>query len=64
MAVITGPLVVLLQRLRSENTNQHAESRTLLHHMIMKIDKIDDTVVELKEDFNEHKRDGHKHDIF
>lgn len=64
VAVITGPLVVLLQKLRTENTEQHAESRNLLHHMVLKIDKIDDTVVELKEDFNEHKKNGHSHDVF
>lgn len=41
-AIITGPVVVVLQRLRKENTDQHAESRTLLEHLVMKVDKIDD----------------------
>ena len=64
VAVITGPVVVLLQRLRSENTEQHAESRSLLHHMIIRVDDIHDNLHELKEDFNEHKKDNHKHDVF
>ena len=52
VAVITGPVVVLLQRLRSENTEQHAESRGLLEHLIVKVDKIDDKI-------DNHVRDGH-----
>ena len=63
VAVITGPVVVLLQRLRTENTSQHAESRSLLNHMVIKIDKIDDAVTELKEDLDEHKKDGHRYDV-
>lgn len=59
VAVITGPVVVLLQMLRNENTNQHAESRELLHHMIIKVDDIHDDVSELKEDFSKHIKDGH-----
>lgn len=42
VAVITGPVVVLLQKLRSENTVQHAESRNLLEHLVIKVDNIDD----------------------
>jgi hypothetical protein len=42
VAVLTGPVVVILQRLRNENTSQHAESRGLLEHLIVKVDKIDD----------------------
>ena len=41
-AVITGPTVVVLQLLRKENTSQHAESRGLLEHLVIKVDKIDD----------------------
>lgn len=41
-ALITGPTVVVLQQLRKENTTQHAESRGLLEHLVIKIDKIDD----------------------
>lgn len=52
VAVITGPVVVLLQRLRSENTEQHAESRGLLEHLIVKVDKIDDKL-------DSHISDGH-----
>lgn len=42
VAVITGPIVVVLQKLRNENTNQHAESRSLLEHLVIKVDKIDE----------------------
>lgn len=42
VAVLTGPVVVILQKLRSENTSQHAESRGLLEHLVIKIDNMDD----------------------
>ena len=42
VAIITGPVVVILQRLRKENTSQHAESRVLLEHMVVKVDNIHD----------------------
>lgn len=54
VAVITGPAVVLLQKLRSENTTQHAESRGLLEHLVMKVDRIDDKL-------DDHMNDGHNH---
>ena len=40
VAVITGPVVVLLQLLRRENTNQHAEGRELLREVIQKVDTV------------------------
>ena len=40
VAVITGPVVVVLQRLRKENTEQHAEGRILLKMIGNKVDKI------------------------
>ena len=49
VAVIGGPLVVILQKLRHENTTQHAESRDLLKMVSNKVDKLDD------------KLDGHIH---
>jgi hypothetical protein len=49
VAVIGGPLVVILQKLRDENTVQHAESRDLLKMVSNKVDKLDD------------KLDGHIH---
>jgi hypothetical protein len=52
VAIIGGPVVVLLQLLRRENTNQHAESRTLLEHVAVKIDKVSDKL-------DEHIKDGH-----
>ena len=42
VAIITGPVVVILQKLRKENTSQHAESRGLLEHLVVKVDNIDD----------------------
>ena len=40
VAVIMGPVVVVLQRLRKENTDQHAEGRTLLREVIAKVDVV------------------------
>jgi len=42
VAVITGPVVVILQQLRKENTQQHAESRSLLERVADKVEKVDD----------------------
>lgn len=39
-AIITGPLVVVLQKLRKENTEQHEEGRLLLKIIGTKVDKI------------------------
>ena len=52
VAFITGPVVVILQQLRKENTSQHAESRGLLEHLIVKVDAIDDKL-------DTHVADGH-----
>jgi hypothetical protein len=41
VAVITGPMVVILNKLRSENTSQHAESRDLLQQVADKVDNVD-----------------------
>jgi len=54
VAVITGPVVVLLQKLRKENTDQHAESRGLLEHLVIKVDNMDDKL-------DNHIGDGHGH---
>ena len=40
VAVISGPIVVLLQRLRKENAEQHAEGRILLRNVAHKVDKV------------------------
>ena len=40
VAVITGPVVVILQLLRRENSVQHAEGRDLLNRAIDKIDEV------------------------
>jgi hypothetical protein len=40
VAIITGPVVVVLQKLRKENTSQHAEGRILLRTIGTKVDKI------------------------
>jgi hypothetical protein len=55
VAVIGGPIVVLLQTLRKENTDQHAESRGLLEHLVIKVDKIDAKL-------DEHVADSHTHE--
>jgi hypothetical protein len=41
VAVIGGPLVIVMQKLREENTSQHAESRELLNLVAYKVDKVD-----------------------
>lgn len=53
-AVITGPVVVILQKLRKENTSQHAESRGLLEHLVIKMDRVDDKIDSLEERFEKH----------
>jgi hypothetical protein len=40
VAVIGGPIVVLLSKVRSENTSQHAEARSLLRQVATKVDKV------------------------
>lgn len=40
VAIIAGPLVVLLQLLRRENSSQHAEGRELLNRVIFKVDQV------------------------
>jgi transcription termination factor NusB len=41
VAIIGGPVVVILQKLRKENTSQHAESRQLLNIVVDKVEKVD-----------------------
>jgi hypothetical protein len=40
VALIMGPIVVILQKLRKENTDQHAEGRILLRMIGSKVDKV------------------------
>jgi hypothetical protein len=40
VALITGPVVVLLHKLRKENSEQHAENGILLRHIGRKLDKV------------------------
>lgn len=40
VAVITGPVVVVLQKLRKENTEQHNYNTILLRHIGSRIDRI------------------------
>lgn len=40
VAVISGPLVVLLQKLRKENTSQHEQGQILLRMLGSKVDRI------------------------
>lgn len=52
VALITGPVVVVLNKLRSENTHQHAESRDLLQKVA---DKVDNVGTKLDEHIGWHK---------
>jgi hypothetical protein len=58
VATITGPVVVILQRLRKENTEQHAESRGLLEHLVIKVDKMDEKLDKHMQDNHNHRRAG------
>ncbi len=40
VAVIAGPLVVLMQLLRKENSSQHSEGRELLNRVLYKVDAV------------------------
>jgi len=40
VAIIMGPVVVVLQKLRKENTEQHSEGRILLKMIGTKVDRI------------------------
>lgn len=40
VAVITGPMVVLINMMRKENTEQHSEARHLLKQVASKVDKV------------------------
>lgn len=40
VAIIGGPIMVLMQVLRKENTVQHAEGRELLREVIQKVDNV------------------------
>lgn len=40
VAIIMGPVVVVLQKLRKENTEQHNEGRILLKTIGNKVDRI------------------------
>jgi hypothetical protein len=40
VAIIGGPIMVLMQVLRKENTTQHAEGRELLREVIQKVDNV------------------------
>ena len=44
VALITGPLVVVANRLRKENSEQHAEARILLRQIGRKVDKVGEKV--------------------
>lgn len=55
VAVIGGPLVVVVQRLRKENSEQHAEGRALLERVA---DKVDGVATKLDEHIGWHKGRG------
>lgn len=40
VAIITGPVVVVLQKLRKENTEQHMQGQILLRMIGKKVDSI------------------------
>lgn len=40
VAIIGGPIMVVMQKLRNENTSQHAEGQNLLKQVIVKVENI------------------------
>jgi len=40
VAIISGPIVVVLQKLRKENSEQHAENGKLLNRVANKVDEV------------------------
>lgn len=40
VAIISGPVVVVMQKLRKENSEQHAEGRALLERVADKVDNV------------------------
>ena len=40
VALITGPMVVVLNKLRKENSEQHADGRSLMYMVAEKVDKV------------------------
>ena len=55
VALITGPAVVVLQKLHRENSDQHAEGRALLERVA---DKVDGVATKLDEHIGWHKGRG------
>jgi len=55
VAIISGPVVVVMQKLRKENSEQHAEGRALLGRVA---DKVDNVAMKLDEHIGWHKGRG------
>jgi hypothetical protein len=53
-AFLAGPVVVLLQRWRKENSSQHAESRMLLEEVIKNLDTVDGSVDKVSDKLDNH----------
>lgn len=49
VALITGPLVALIQRLRRDNSQDHAEVKSFLENILSKITRVDEKVESLDE---------------
>jgi hypothetical protein len=58
VAVITGPLVVLMRRFDKRNTEQHGANMRVLERIETKVDKLDDRL-DGHIDWHSHK-DGNK----
>lgn len=55
VAIISGPVVVVMQKLRKENSQQHAEGRALLERVA---DKVDNVATKLDGHIGWHKGRG------
>ena len=49
VAIISGPLVAVIQKLRSDNNKDHAEVKTFLQNILTRITRVDERVEALDE---------------
>lgn len=59
VALIGGPLMFVLKRFDTRNTEQHGANMTVLKNIEVKIDKIDDRL-DGHIDWHAHNKDGMK----
>lgn len=61
VAIIGGPLMVLLKRFDRRNTEQHGQSVEILQRLDSKVDRLDSKVDRLDHKLDTHLTDRNKH---